>query len=53
MNDMRKYLIGAALAVIVGVAALGGAVGERMWGVVGRYLPNSAKYEVQSTKVTN
>lgn len=53
MNDMRKYLIGAAGGVVLVAAVVGGAVGQRMWGFLDKYLPNSSKYEVQSTKVTN
>ncbi|TSC85819.1 MAG: Uncharacterized protein G01um101416_771 [Microgenomates group bacterium Gr01-1014_16] len=52
---MRKYLIGAAGAVIVVAAALGGAVGERMWGLLDKWLPRnnvqSSMFNVQ--KVLN
>ena len=51
VKDMRKYLIGAAGAVIVVAAVLGGAVGERMWGFLDKYIPrNSSQLSVDSSQ---
>jgi len=34
MKDMRKYIIGAAVAVVVMGSAIGGAMADRMWGLL-------------------
>src|SRR3989344_6149867 len=34
MKDMRKYIIGGAVAVVVMGSAIGGAMADRMWGLL-------------------
>ena len=50
VKDARKYLIGAAGGIILVVAVLGGAVGQRMWGWLDRWLPAS---KIQETRYNN
>lgn len=48
-DDGKKYLIGAAAAIVVMGSALGGAVADRIWGVLDRYLPRQVSERLETS----
>lgn len=40
-EDIQKYLLGAAGAIVIVAAILGGAAADRVWGLLDRFVPRS------------